>query len=95
MLEVLGYVNTFVSFFFLYSFTFRLNRSGITFHIVFRTGYILLYFVTCLFTYVCNDKEIRWQRIVAIVLNIATMLYLGLYVVVAYTYVNDKSYHNQ
>lgn len=95
MLDVLGYANTFIVFFFFYSFTFHLNRCGITVHTSLRTACFALYFATCLFTYVRNDREIRWQRIVAIVLNVITILYLGLYTVFAVIYTDSAHCNNQ
>lgn len=82
MLEVLGYTNTFVSFFFFYSFTFNTVIVDLGTRISLRLVYLGLYIPTYLFTYVCIEKEIKWQRIIALALTITTIAYLSVYLVI-------------
>lgn len=94
MLEVLGYVNTFVSFFFFYSYSFQTNPVGISLHLGLHAVYFGLYTGTCIFTYACIEKEIRSQRIAALALNVATIVYLGIYAMISFDEFEIMSLHN-
>ncbi|KAI5172701.1 hypothetical protein PAEPH01_1791 [Pancytospora epiphaga] len=95
MLGVFGYVSGFISFFFFYAFTLHTGDSSSLRHTSLRLFYLVIFLITCIFMYVRNEKERVWQRLIAIALNILSILYLVFYTIYIEIYLKDSNNNNQ